>query len=375
MPARIVIGLQWGDEGKGKIVDLLSSKVQHVVRSQGGNNAGHTVIANGKEYHFHLIPSGILYSHVHCYIGAGTVIDPDALLEEIEQIPEDVTDRLTISPYANLILERHKLKDKERDAKQGIGTTLRGIGPCYEDQVARVGTRMIDLKDHPICKYMGPVEDLLHQAKAKQESIILEGAQGSLLDVLFGTYPYVTSSHTLSGGVCSGAGFGPTDIDETLGIIKAYCTRVGSGPFPTEEFEKNVFPSPKQSREIGVTTGRDRRIGWLDLVLAKHVCKLNGVSKLAITKLDILNDMESIKICTSYKGHDFPPPYLDSVEPIYETLPGWKCPINDLKSLDDLPKEAKNYLTFIEDYLQIPISIVSYGPDREETLELSSLDL
>lgn len=417
-----VLGMQWGDEGKGKVIDLLSENANHIARAQGGNNAGHTIIANGKEFRFHLIPSGILYPHTRCYIGGGTVIDPASILQEMQELQHQgisYVKRLYISPYAHIVLPYHKLYDRlseKQKGKEAVGTTGRGIGPCYTDKVSRCGIRMADLlrpeifqtrlkaaleqknreleKIHehaaldwePIYKeyseyaqklapFVASVEEMLYAASKKREKILFEGAQGALLDVTFGTYPFVTSSCTLSGGVCSGLGLGPTKVDHTIGVAKVYTTRVGNGPLPTElsEEEGRLFPDHHASREVGTTTGRKRRIGWLDLFLLRHTIRLNGADSLALTKLDILDALDQIKVCTGYKKcKTFPATVeeLAAVEPIYEVHPGWKKSTREVAVYDDLPSQAKAYIRRIEEFCEVPVSLVSVGPEREKTLWL-----
>jgi adenylosuccinate synthase len=417
-----VIGMQWGDEGKGKVIDLLSESATHIARAQGGNNAGHTILALGKEFRFHLIPSGILYPHTKCYIGGGTVIDPRSLLAEIEELKKNgipYLKRLFISPYAHIVFPYHRLMDQLIEKQKGgaaVGTTGRGIGPCYVDKVARVGIRLADLLDpvsfrsklleavrlktkeletlysheplrwEPIYEeylqyakelaaFVAPVEELLYQASKKGEKILFEGAQGALLDVSFGTYPFVTSSCTLSGGICAGLGVGPSQIDQTLGVTKAYTTRVGNGPFPTElsQSELSLFPDHLASREVGTTTGRKRRIGWFDAFLLRHTVCLNGADSLALMKLDILDGLEEIKICTGYKHCKTFPATIDDLSravPIYETHPGWRESTRDVKIYDDLPQLAKRYVRRIEELCDVPVSLISVGPEREKTLWL-----
>lgn len=416
-----VVGMQWGDEGKGKVIDLLSAEARHIARAQGGNNAGHTIIANGVEYKFHLIPSGIIYPHTKCYIGGGVVLDPASLFSEIDQLTKkgiQWENRLFISPYCHLIFPYHKLLDQLAEKKKGVdfvGTTGRGIGPCYSDKINRCGIRLGDLvrasfreklkktletKNEEIEKLYGhspvsfeeiyndsllyakrlepllaPVEQLLHNASARKENILFEGAQGALLDVTFGTYPFVTSSCTLSGGVCTGLGMGPSRIGTTIGVVKAYTTRVGNGPFPSElaEAEMRNFPDHQVSREMGTTTGRKRRLGWFDACLTRHAVCLNGVDSLAITKIDILDQLDEIRICTGYKnGGHFPVTQeeLEHVEPIYETHRGWKESTRDVRIYKDLPPLAKAYLRRIEELCAVPISIISVGPEREKTIWL-----
>lgn len=421
-----VIGMQWGDEGKGKVIDLFSEKAGHIARAQGGNNAGHTIVVRGKEFRFHLIPSGILYPHAKCYIGGGTVLDPPSLLSEIEGLKKERIDfekRLFISPYAHIVLPYHKLFDQLSEKAKGasaVGTTGRGIGPCYSDKINRLGVRMADLispssfrsklestlalKNTELQKiyghsaldlepmfeeycrfakqlrpYVAPVEELLYEAAKKKEKILFEGAQGALLDVTFGTYPFVTSSCTLSGGVCSGFGFGPSLIEASIGVTKAYTTRVGNGPLPTElnEKELSLFPDHLTARELGTTTGRKRRMGWFDAFLLRHTICLNGVDSLAFMKLDILDYLDEIKICVGYKGHSHFPltaEALLSAIPLYETVPGWKQSTTEITSYDKLPEKAKHYLRRVEELCGVPISILSVGPDREKTIWMNSYD-
>lgn len=422
MKSIAVIGMQWGDEGKGKVIDLLSEDARHIARAQGGNNAGHTIVAAGSEYRFHLIPSGILYPHTKCYIGGGTVLDPASILLEMEGLKKhgiQFEKRLFISQYAHIILPYHRLLDQLGEKQKGaaaIGTTGRGIGPCYVDKANRSGIRMADLihfdqfrsllgaalelKNRELDKFYGhppldlepiyqeyigyakrlapfvaPVEEMLYRAAKQEEKILFEGAQGALLDITFGTYPYVTSSCTLAGGVAAGLGLGPTKIGHTIGVAKVYTTRVGKGPLPTElsEAEMALFPDHTASREVGTTTGRKRRIGWLDAFLLKHTVCLNGIDSLALTKLDILDDLEEIKICVGYKHCRHYPATQDELAkaiPIYETHPGWKSPTGNCKIYNDLPPNAKAYIRRIEELCDIPFSIVSVGPDREKTIWL-----
>lgn len=417
-----VIGMQWGDEGKGKVIDLLSENAQHIARAQGGNNAGHTIVAHGKEFRFHLIPSGILYPHTKCYIGGGTVIDPPSLLAEIDSLLKNNipnVKRLYISFYAHIVFPYHRLLDQLSEKQKGggaVGTTGRGIGPCYTDKMSRCGIRLADLLNPEIFRtklqetlvlknreleklyghapleleplleeygdyaqrlepFAAPVEELLYKASRKGDKILFEGAQGALLDVTFGTYPFVTSSCTLSGGVCAGLGFGPSKIDQAIGVTKAYTTRVGHGPFPTELLSEELarFPDHSTSREVGTTTGRKRRIGWFDAFLLRHTICLNGVDSLALTKLDILDDLDEIKICTGYKHSKIFPTTVEDLSravPIYESHPGWKESTRDIRVYDDLPHHAKAYVRRIEELCDIPVSIVSVGPEREKTLWL-----
>lgn len=425
MKRMIVVGMQWGDEGKGKIIDLLSAKSDHIVRSQGGNNAGHTVFSDGAEYKFHLIPSGILYPKTHCLIAGGTVIDLPSLLAEIEQIARagiTPNGRLKISKYAHILLPIHREIDREIEGlKAGakVGTTGKGIGPCYGDKSLRLGLRIGDLYPFErfrvkfreflriknrvvgeglieaflseyegiaarIAPFVGDVEALIHGAIDAGDKILFEGAHGSLLDLTYGTYPFVTSSSTLASGVCAAAAVGPMQIDGVLGVTKAYTTRVGSGPFPTElsEDERALFPSAVVAREIGTTTGRERRFGWLDLPLLRFTARANGLSALALTKLDILDKVQEIKVCTHYllDGEKLTTPPvcaedLARVVPVYETYPGWSCSTSKVRAFEELPKAAREYIEMIEKKLGVPAQIISVGPDRSESFfhgELSS---
>lgn len=359
MSGTIVVGVQWGDEGKGKIVDLLSEDFRHVVRSQGGNNAGHTLKVGERVVKLHLIPSGILHPEVKCYIADGVVVDLEVLEKEIEMV--GAHDRLIVSPGAHVILEKHR----EQDAVFGkeIGTTGCGIGPCYTDKTSRIGKRVGDMEEEWLKPFVKPVAPLLHAAMQRGEAILFEGAQGTLLDLTFGTYPYVTSSHTLAAGVLAGAGVGPTAVDEVIGVFKAYTTRVGAGPFPTEANELDA----KQANEIGTTTGRLRRMGWIDTPLVRYAVQLNGVSMLAMTKLDILDQWDIIKICTGYVGGEIPLNLADA-QPIYEELPGWQQSTRDCRVFADLPKNAKAYIERVEELVEAPIGMISVGPERKETL-------
>ncbi|MBS0621174.1 MAG: adenylosuccinate synthase [Verrucomicrobia bacterium] len=426
MPGVIIVGAQWGDEGKGKVIDLLAERADLIVRSQGGNNAGHTIVAKGKEYRFHLIPSGILYPHTRCVIGGGTVIDPGVLLEEIKRLESQgvsVGGRVQISPYAHVIFPYHRLLDKLYEGQKGeaaIGTTGRGIGPCYADRVNRIGIRMCELtcpallekrlrfvvglknleleklfsqeaidveevlreyKEYGrlLAPYVGDVETLVAEALERGDKVLFEGAHGTLLDTVFGTYPYVTSSSTISSGISCGAGAGPSRVDHTLGIVKAYTTRVGGGPLPTalDAKEQALFMDAHTAREIGTTTGRVRRMGWFDACLVRYAARLNGMDSFALTKLDVLDGLKEIKICTGYQLDDrvlsAPPPVTEDlarVVPIYETLPGWQSSTSGLASMKELPKEAAEYVARIAELIGVPISILSLGPDREKTLFL-----
>jgi adenylosuccinate synthase len=429
MPGVIVVGLQWGDEGKGKMIDLLSAQAKYIVRAQGGNNAGHTIVVSGSEYRFHLVPSGILYPHTRCYIGGGTVIDPEALLQEMDGLMDQgvsMEGRLFLSSYAHVIFPYHRLLDKlfeERKGAHAIGTTGRGIGPCYADRASRIGIRVgelvsprifekkleqvlsmknLELQEffkHPklsleeitsqyaeygkrLLPFVAPVESEIAEALDRQDNVLFEGAHGTLLDVSFGTYPYVTSSSCLAAGICAGAGVGPNRIDHVLGVIKAYTTRVGNGPLPTalSQEEESLFLGHVAAREIGTTTGRKRRLAWFDAVLARFAINLNGVDSLAVTKLDVLDQLAQIKICTGYlldgKKIEVPPPLcedLERVQPVYESLPGWQTSTSGITKLEELPKNARKYVDRLQELCQVPISMISLGPERERTLILKEI--
>jgi len=425
MSIRVVVGAQWGDEGKGKIVDHLSKEADYVVRYQGGANAGHTLKFDGKKVVLHLIPSGIFNGDARCIIGNGVVIDPHALLDEIENIESmgfNLEGRLFISNAAHIILPYHQTLDQIKEKHRGdeaIGTTGRGIGPAYVSKVSRVGIRAGDLF-HPevlkqkiesnladinkalefiygeepmdpkpildnaleaadeLCPYVSNTSNILHQAIENKESILLEGAQGSLLDIDHGTYPYVTSSSPTSGGACTGSGIPPTAIEKVMGISKAYCTRVGNGPFPTELLDESGELLREKGQEFGATTGRPRRCGWIDLVALIYAVRTNGINELALTKMDVLNGFEEIKLCTGYdiNGEHTDIFSLDlsdieAVKPVYKTMSGWQEDINLCSTVDELPEEAKNYLRFVQDYLGVDLKILSTGPNRTETIVVS----
>lgn len=410
MSVSIIVGSQWGDEGKGKIVDSLSEKADIVARYQGGANAGHTIVLNDKKYILHLIPSGILHKNIECIIGNGVVIDPIAFNEEINMLNKngiDITNRLFISENANIVLPIHKELDliKEKKSNNSIGTTGRGIGPAYTDKVSRMGIRVYDIKDEnklrekilttikntniptintynidniiESCKCLLPfIKDTsfyINDAINKNKNIILEGAQGSLLDIDYGTYPFVTSSNTISGGACTGAAVPPTKVNNVIGITKAYCTRVGNGPFPTEQINEIGEILSQRGFEVGATTGRKRRCGWLDLVALKYSIMINGITEIALTKLDVLDTFNEIKIATRYttKGIStdiFSVNDCADVIPEYTALKGWNESIVGVNDFNKLPAAAKDYIKFIEDYIKVPISIVSTGPDRKDTV-------
>ncbi|MBD3754680.1 MAG: adenylosuccinate synthase [Gammaproteobacteria bacterium] len=426
----VVVGTQWGDEGKGKIVDLLTDRVAAVVRFQGGHNAGHTLVIDGKKTVLHLIPSGILREEVECFIGNGVVLAPDALEKEVAQLEETglkVKNRLKVSEACPLILDYHVALDKAREIARGnkaIGTTGRGIGPAYEDKVARRGLRAGDMKNMAkfkeklaetlayhnhmlehfykvepvnfdelwakcerysqlIVPMLADIPNLIDQYNRQGKNLMFEGAQGTLLDIDQGTYPYVTSSNTTAGGAAAGAGVGPTQIDYVLGITKAYATRVGGGPFPTELVYDVATdqgdPIGKvlgtRGREFGATTGRQRRCGWFDAVALRRSAQINGLSGMCLTKLDVMDELEEVKICVSYTYNgetvNLPPYSADEYEgckPNYVSMPGWKTSTVGIQSWDALPDAAKNYIRLLEKEVGVPVSILSTGPDRAETL-------
>jgi adenylosuccinate synthase len=424
----VVVGTQWGDEGKGKIVDLLTRYADYIVRFQGGNNAGHTLVVEGKQFIFHLIPSGILYENKKCMIGNGVVIDPDVLLAEMQELEESglpvSPDRLMISENAHLIMPYHKALDLNQEAalksSKKIGTTGRGIGPCYGDKILRKGIKIGDLLDEDLFQdklkdnveeknflltrrlnsepvsfdainrhfqllaeklapYLGNVSVELDQARKNGRHILFEGAQGTQLDIDHGTYPFVTSSNTVAGNACTGSGFGPVHIDAVIGILKAYTTRVGSGPFPSELFDDTGDQLQKKGGEFGATTGRKRRCGWLDSVVANEAIRLNSITSLAVTKLDVLSGQPTIKIATSYEadGKEFKamPSNIrvtEKVKPVYEEIPGWHEEIDTARSVEDLPMQARDYIKRIEDITETPAAIISVGPARDETMLLKN---
>jgi adenylosuccinate synthase len=417
----VVIGAQWGDEGKGKITDLLSKSADVVVRSQGGVNAGHTVVVQGQTFKLHLIPSGILYPDTECVIGSGTVIDPKILLEEIDQLHKlnVSTDNLFISQTAHVTMPYHRLIDKASEEMRGdrkIGTTGRGIGPTYADKSERTGVRILDLMDlensqdkfvwaieykniileklydlppldpqEVIAEYRVYADKLrphvidsslkvAEGVKAKK-NVLFEGAQGTLLDIDHGTYPYVTSSNPIAGGACVGAGVGPTIIDRVIGVAKAYTTRVGEGPFPTELEDDIGELLGNVGAEFGTTTGRRRRCGWFDAVIGRYAARINGLDCLAITKLDVLDSLDEIKVCVAYDIDGETCEHFPSnanlfarCKPIYKTMPGWQKPTTECRSLEELPKEALAYLKFLAELMDVPIAIVSLGAGREQTI-------
>ena len=420
---KIILGCQWGDEGKGKIVDLLAADSDVTARFQGGANAGHTIVVNGKQYILHLIPSGIIHPGKQCFIGNGVVLDPFAFKEELEFLVEhgiDYSGRLWISPATNLVLPYHKLIEDVEENRRGtknLGTTKRGIGPAYVDKVARHGIRVIDLfaperlrkrlefqktiksqyltgSDDERADLNGIYDSLmslvelfqplvkdislaLYEAYNEGKSILFEGAQGTMLDVDLGTYPYTTSSNTTIGGALTGLGISPKMIDSVIGVVKAYTTRVGAGPFPTELIDETGEKLQQAGNEFGASTGRPRRCGWLDLVILKHTTRINGVNAIALTKLDVLDEFEEIHVCTRYEheGNTLENLPLDLAElnyvkPIYETLKGWNTSIRGITNYDDLPEETKAYIAYVADFLKVDIALISTGPGREETIIL-----
>ncbi len=410
----VVIGTHWGDEGKGKVVDLLTDHAAAVVRFQGGHNAGHTLVVNGQKTILHLVPSGLLRPEVICLIGNGVVLSPTALLEELNELEASelsVRERLKISPGCPLILPYHVSLDLMRENVRGnqkIGTTGRGIGPAYEDKVARRGLRVGDLfheeefavKLQEVMEYqnfilekyfhtdkvdyqqtlaavlaqaeeikpmVADVVSILQSLQSEGQNILFEGAQGSLLDIDHGTYPYVTSSNTTAGAISGGCGVGPRDLDYILGVTKAYTTRVGSGPFPTELFDKVGSHLSSKGKEFGATTGRPRRCGWFDAVALKRVIQINSISGLCITKLDVLDGLEEIRLCVDYTHAD-----TESPDPVYETMPGWGDSTARVGSFRELPREARDYLARMEEVCGIPVDIISTGPERDETIMLKN---
>jgi len=376
----ILVDLMYGDSGKGRYVDYISQWAHTVVRTGGGANAGHTIIVDGKKIVLHLIPSGVLRSGVTCVLADGMVIDPEVLVQEIEMLGFSPI-KLMISPHAHVVFPYHKELDASREnaVKNPIGTTKRGIGPCYESKAARSGVRIENYLDTPLGEKLRPfVRDTsryLWNATRADKNILFEGAQGTFLDIDHGTYPYVTSSSTVAGGACTGSGLGPTCMDGVVGITKAYTTRVGNGPLPTELFDEVGEQIRKVGKEYGATTGRDRRVGWLDAAALRVACRLNGVDSLAITKLDVLNGINPIKVCIGYKVNgehrDEMPLNLNELElaiPNYVGLAGFNCDFSKVKERRDLPAEARNYLSFIEGELYIPIEFISLGPDRNEAI-------
>jgi adenylosuccinate synthase len=421
MTVNLVIGTQWGDEGKGKVVDYFSKDADYVVRFQGGNNAGHTIKVGDEVYKLHITPSGVIQGKIGL-VGNGVVIDPEILINEIDQLTKrGIKPKLLISDRANIIMPYHKILDGAEEKSLGkgkIGTTKRGIGPCYSDKISRKGIRAIDLTDKEVFSkkldriipikqklldtynikekldkkqileqyinfgdclkgYITSTHIELNKALKSGKNILFEGAQGTMLDVDYGTYPYTTSSHTIAGGSSIGTGIGPKYINEIIGIVKAYTTRVGGGPLPTELLDKKGQHLQQKGHEFGTTTSRPRRCGWLDLVVVKHSCMISGITQLAITKLDVLDGLDEVRICVKYKLNgkemDYFPAKIEDVEkckPIYKEFKGWGKIDKNSSSFSDLPKEAQDYLKFIEKEVGVKISIVSIGPGRKETIEV-----
>jgi adenylosuccinate synthase len=425
MTSVIIIGAQWGDEGKGKIVDLLAEQVNCVVRFQGGNNAGHTIVVGGRKFILHLIPSGILHPGRMCLIGNGVVIDPAVLLKEVDGLIGGglpvTPQNLMISRYAHVIMPYHQALDLAREARKGqakIGTTGRGIGPCYEDRAGRIGIRVHDLFDknafrqklavnleeknfmlehfygtqplaaEPIVEqylaygkrlqpFAGNVSPYVENSLQEGRRVLFEGAQGSHLDIDHGTYPFVTSSNTVAGNACCGAGVGPTRIQAVLGVIKAYTTRVGGGPFPTELFDDTGEYIRERGGEFGSTTGRPRRCGWMDMMVVKASVRLNGLAGLVVTKLDVLSGIPKLKIAVGYQSGEQRPEImpnelqsLEACRPVYEEFPGWDEDLRAVRRFTDLPRNAQHYLRAVEDMAGVPLSIVSIGPGRDENIIL-----
>lgn len=419
----VIVGTQWGDEGKGKIVDLLAQYSDYVVRFQGGNNAGHTMVVDGEQFISHLIPSGIIQGNT-CIIGNGMVVDPEVLIHEMDYLSAKGVDvspeRLKISEKAHLIMPYHKGLDHAREAaskKKQIGTTGRGIGPCYEDKAARRGVRFVDLLDDRfeenvravaeeknfyltefyhcdpvsademigryrqyrdrLAPYVADISVVIDEALRADKRVLFEGAQGTHLDIDHGTYPYVTSSNTVSGNACCGSGIGPGKIDRVTGIVKAYTTRVGKGPFPTELFDDIGDYIQEKGAEFGATTGRRRRCGWIDIVMLKNAVRLNSLTGFAVTKLDVLGGIDTIHICTGYAYRGKPISHfptslgvLEECEPVYETMPGWGKDISAVRAYEDLPEAARAYLKRIEEMTETPVEIISVGPGRDQTIML-----
>jgi len=420
--AEVILGMQWGDEGKGRVVDAIMSKCDVVVRYQGGANAGHTVIVEGKKYVFHILPSGMLYSGKVCVVGNGVVVDPDRLFEELGELASQGMDRarLVVSGSAHVVMPYHKaldqLEERARSKDKRIGTTGQGIGPCYVDKFNRTGIRVYDLM-HPemlrekldyilglknqiitgiynetpmsfdtvyekvmswserLSVYLGDSSSVIAKALNEGKSVLFEGAQGTMLDIDHGTYPYVTSSNPTCGGVLTGTGAGPKSIDRIIGVAKAYCTRVGEGPFPSEDQGEHGNYLRERGHEYGATTGRPRRCGWLDLVALRYAARINGTTHLALTKLDVLSGLEEIKVCVAYeyegkKLEDYPADtwMLSQVKPVYRTFKGFSKDTSKAKSMEDLPQAARDYVQFIEDQTGLPVMMLGVGPDRKETI-------
>lgn len=421
MSAVVLIGAQWGDEGKGKITDFLAEKADVVVRYQGGSNAGHTVVVDDQEYKLHLVPSGILYPGTICVVGNSVVVDPEVLLKEIKDLNQRgiSTDNLRISDRAQVIMPYHRRLDEVQEETKGtnkIGTTKRGIGPCYTDKASRVGIRICDLLEKEVFEekleanlsekntllkkvygvdgfnkkdimekyaeytekmrqYIADTSIVVNETIDQGKKVLFEGAQGTLLDIDHGTYPFVTSSHPVAGGACTGAGVGPTKISKVIGVAKAYTTRVGEGPFPTELFDATGDKIRNQGAEFGTTTGRPRRCGWFDAVILRYSARLSGLTGIALTKLDVLDQLDEIKICAGYEYQgqvlkEFPASLktLAECRPVYEVMEGWKADTTNARTYEDLPENARRYIKRIEELVGVKISIVAVGPGRSQTI-------
>lgn len=421
MPGIALVGTQWGDEGKGKITHLMADEMDMVVRYSGGNNAGHTVIVGDETFKLHLLPAGVLYSHIAPVIGPGVVVDPKVLLDEMDALNarKVSTEKLVISSNAHVIMPYHRELDalsERRLGKMKLGTTKRGIGPAYSDKAARIGIRVQDLLDHKIFtaklqinlreknlmltkiygrlpmkmdqileEYLGFADRLtrhiadsvsvVHEALDAGKNVLFEGAQGTLLDLDHGTYPFVTSSNPVAGGLCAGAGVGPKAVDRVIGVTKAYVTRVGEGPFPTEDLGPDGLELVNRGKEYGATTGRQRRTGWFDAVIGRYATRLNSLTEVFLTKLDVLSSFDSIKICVGYeyegRKYDTFPPHqtiFHKANPIYEEMPGWRTDISHARTWDDLPARAQDYVRRLEDLMGVPITDISVGPEATETV-------
>ncbi|HXR53595.1 MAG TPA: adenylosuccinate synthase [Acidimicrobiales bacterium] len=426
MPATVVVGTQWGDEGKGKLTDLLAAEMDFVVRYQGGHNAGHRIVVDGQAFALQLVPSGVLYEHITPVIGNGVVVDPAVLLEEIDTLNAKGVDtsRLVVSGDAHLIMPYHRELDRVTErylGKNALGTTRRGIGPAYADKAARVGLRVQDLLDPKIFRQkldvaikeknavlakvynrlpssaeaiatayldeyapritpmVSDTVGMLHDALGRGENILLEGAQATFLDLDHGTYPFVTSSNPVAGGACTGSGLGPRDIERVIGIAKAYVTRVGAGPFPTEQANDTGDLLVERGNEFGTNTGRRRRCGWFDAVMLRQAVRLNSLTEVALTKLDVLDTFETVKICVGYEAdgvHYDHPPYhqstLHRVTPIYEELPGWLTDLSQVTSAADMPRAARDYVALLTEQIGVPVRMVGVGPEREQFVSFAA---
>jgi adenylosuccinate synthase len=422
MPATVIVGLQWGDEGKGKTTDFLAEQVAMAVRYQGGDNAGHTIMLGDEVFKLHLVPSGVLYPHIACIIGPGVVVNPATLIGELDALTARGIDvsKVRVSNSAHVIMPYHPALDRLSEARLGgeaVGTTHRGIGPAYADRASRIGLRMGDLLDENalrhrlelvlpeknlllgtaaealrfeveplvaeavawgrrLAPHLADTTSLVQDALRRGEHVLLEGAQGTLLDIDHGSYPFVTSSNPIAGGACTGGGIGPLQVDEVIGVMKAYSTRVGSGPFPTELTDAIGEDIATRGREVGTTTGRRRRVGWFDTVPLRYAVAVNSVSAIMLNKLDILSGLDEILLCVAYeidgqRVETWPASadVLGRATPIYERFPGWREPIHDVRSLGDLPENARRYVASLEDHAGVPIVLVSVGPERTQTIE------